>query len=110
AGAPYRLVGEEMLPHLLAVVPLRRADRTLPVPGRLGIRVRVEGRLRDGAAARPEAATAALPGVRLPRDPVAEVRDPARVLRCAAPREARHRQVEAPPEEVHGAALAHEPG
>src|SRR5690606_18909812 len=101
---------EDVLPHLLAIVRLLRTDRVLTVPRRLGIGVRVESRLLDGAAPWPETATAALARVGLPGHPVREIRDPARVLGRAPYREPRHRQVEAPPEEVHRAALAHEAG
>ena len=76
---------------------------------RLRIRIRVVGRVRKRTAARPEPGAAHLVGVRLARDAVGQVRNAARVLRRAAPREARDREIRRAPEVVNRAALSDEP-
>src|SRR5881396_495381 len=68
--------------------------------GRLGCGVRVERRLLHVSAAGPKAGADHLMGIRLAGDPVCSGS-----LGGATPREARHREVEAAPEEVHRTAF-----
>ena len=64
--------------------------------------------MRVGVAAGPEARAAHLVAVRLAHDGIAEARHAAGMRRRGATREARHRKIEAAPEEMHRAGLAEE--
>ena len=102
----HRFVGQDELARLGVVAGGRRPTRAGGVALRLGIGIRVEGRFVDRPAAGPEARAAALLRVRLHHHVVRAVRRAARMSRGRAAGEARDRQVEAAPEEVHGALLA----
>src|SRR3569832_1265863 len=76
--------------------------------GGLRFGFRVKQRIRRGAAAGPESATAQLVRIRLARDPIGEMRHAARMRwRCASGKTC-DRVFEATPEKMHGAALADE--
>src|SRR6476661_8436512 len=75
---------------------------------RLRIGIGIERRIIDRAAAGPEAGAADLVRIGFTDDVVGQIRYAAGMTRRAPAREARHREVEAAPEEMHGARLAKE--
>ena len=107
ASPAHRIVGEQELsqPHCRKQAGRRARPRTR----RLGIGVGVKGRALEGARSSwPEAAAPDFVRIGLARHPVREIRHAARMLRSPTAGEARHRQIETPPEEMRRAGLAEE--
>src|SRR6185437_11226020 len=96
------------LSEALVIDGLARPRRRLGEARRLGIGIAEERGLAEAAVARPEAAAADLVRIGFLHDPGAEVRRLAHQRGRPAPGEARDRQVEAAPEEMHRADLAEE--
>ena len=76
----------------------------------LGIGVGIERGIIDRAAARPEAGAADFVRIGLAGDRVGQMRHAAGMARRAAAGKARHREIEAAPEEMHRARLAEKAG
>ena len=77
---------------------------------RLGIGIGIERGIIDCARARPEAGAAYFVRISLTGDRIGQVRHAAGMAGRATAGKPRHREIEAPPEEMHRARLAEEAG
>ncbi len=107
---PDGIVRQEKLTELRAEEGRARLDSAGSEPLRLRVRIGIERRVIDARAARPKARTAHLMGIGLAHDRIGQPGDAAWVGRCTPAGKARDCQIEASPEEMHGAAFTGKAG
>src|ERR1051325_1098575 len=108
-GLAYRVIRQDEFADFLAVIRASRLDLCVGEAGRLRIGIGIERGLAKTAIAGPKPRTADLVRIRLAIDRIRNVWV-AGWRRRAAAGKARHREIEAAPEEMHRADLAGEAG